>query len=218
MVQISHCAAGVRWLKHLHTVAHVIDRPTDTSTLQLNPKASCTEACAAAGAARSEEGVSCPNHLASQLDSCSMSAVHIDCTRPPCSAKHSAVENSSAATNSSAPSHLQCSNHQDIQDIGNGEAGCKLEDQVDQAAVGQEHSDSWKASAQQYATVQLWFHFLVRSHFKVRSCFIAYVQADSFNFYYLWHALSSLSLSRSCCGVSAVCLQLHVFVNPHFQA
>lgn len=187
MLQVSHCAAGVRWLKHLHTVANSIDKSTDTMTPQFPSRAPCSQACTTGGTAISGRG-NCltVDQLAGQLDGCSVSHARVSCTLPFHSEEDRAVETASSAENSSPQSHLQCSRvnpqQRDSQDVVTGDsvdacaggAGCKPKDHADLGgvAIGQEHSVSWQASARQAATVQQWFHFLVRSYFKVRRCFI----------------------------------------------
>lgn len=167
VVQVSHCAAGVRWLKHLHTVAHSERRTADKVQLKHSPQAVCSQATAENA---DKEPNSSPDQLASELHSCRVSAVCVEYghERPVSSGTDCAAEHSSTS------SHLPCVHHQENKDIVNGmqvnkptgEVGCEGINQSDHGDIQQERSVGWQASAREFATVQKWFHWLVRSYFK----------------------------------------------------
>lgn len=98
--EVSHCAAGVRWLKHLHKVAK------------------SQQAAAAAEAPADKQQITTGSHSSS-----------------------STAQQCSTANNTH-------------QHPGDG------------SAVAAAADDDWPADAQQYDTVEEWFHALIRRHFK----------------------------------------------------
>lgn len=145
---------GVRWLKYLHAVAHYHDRAADKVQSECIPQAIRSHATAADSAAEKGQTLS-SDQLANEL--------------------HSICVSGCEAEQSSTPDNLYYLRHRESTEaVKRKECGNCNDDETEttyksKGESEQERCVSWQASAREYATVQEWFCFLVRSYFKVCS-------------------------------------------------
>lgn len=115
--EISHCAAGVRWLRHLHTLAHSMGSAAQQA------QQGESEAAAAAGATAA-------------LERLEVGGVEGACQ--------------GAAAAAGGEACAACSR-------GGAAASCEAQP----GGV-----PDWAVEARRYPTVELWFHALIRKHFR----------------------------------------------------
>lgn len=154
VVQVSHCAAGVRWLKHLHDKAHAAPSCATEEDLGYKLKDVSLDA----------RGAAVGDTPASACIPSADKASHKN---------HSCCMNDA----STLPSRVNCTGGQSISlnnvpDCNHGEGssaedcGADKDETISDTVEHGQHA-SWEASAREFSTVQEWFRFLVRRYFKV---------------------------------------------------
>jgi hypothetical protein len=199
-VQVGHCAAGVRWLRHLHAVAlsgnaveqtgeHAVHLVCSRTALSHRPASSSADT-----ESRESGNVMSSLQLERKLNGCCVSESVVQPVRVKPTSSHSPP----GRTGDQSASH-----HLDTQHAVNakGLSNCcaiggvpRFEGSIQSTPACGEQQDSsrtWQETAREFATVQEWFCFLVRSHFKVsiqRFCSMYFPTADAL------HRLKSVHL------------------------
>ncbi len=146
--EVTHCAAGVRWLTWLHRHAHVAGEPSgrllpaDQSLTAASPSGKALSASAARSVMGADLSVDDVLALADELNKrCKWEdGAMLESDRP----EHPAY---CACCGPGAPEDDDCEGDSLLD-----EAGCK-------------GAQDWARDAQQFASVEEWFHALVRRHF-----------------------------------------------------
>lgn len=146
--EIAHCAAGVRWLTWLHTQASL-------ACLHANPqRATCQQNVSLAQNAQAIQDTP-----SSQDSTCSPS-LDLDSKRE----STDTVSTAAAAASTSDPVHVK-----GVLVGGQKESAaprCIDSSCAEEAQTHEGKIPDWQADAQQYGTVEEWFHALVHAHFK----------------------------------------------------
>ena len=146
--EVTHCAAGVRWLTWLHRQAHAASAPGG----QLPPADDAVTAADTAATARSVSAVRSPTAADPSVDDVLALA---DQLNERCRWEAGAVLESDRRPGHAAycaccgPGALETD---ELEEFQLDEAGCK-------------GTQDWARDARQFATVEEWFHALVRRHF-----------------------------------------------------
>ena len=154
--EVAHCAAGVRWLTYLHSQACSAACMHDTP--QLVAQLQNASLAHSLHANQPNVDTSNPHRTCSPILGPDRGQEYLASTQPAPTA---------AAAHVSEPMHQLGANGVSC----SGQSHCAAPESATgsharKATSGSAKLHDWQADAQQYSTVEEWFHALVRAHFK----------------------------------------------------
>ena len=160
--EISHCAAGVRWLRHLHAVAHSMQPGRGA-----NGSGSGSGSGSAPGSGSGASGPEASRSLESSLQGLALGSAAEGCRGAAAAAAESCGASGGnaracAACASGAACEAGCASNSG----GGGEAGAAAETCCAEGEGGEAGLPEWAAEARRHPTVEAFFHSLIRAHFR----------------------------------------------------
>jgi len=165
--EIAHCAAGVRWLTYLHTQALTANHGQEHDVKQQLQKVTLAEPCSSSDSSsvtssRPKQSVDVASDVQPKSKACHPCERSVNET---CSAMAangmSVIESTQAAATVMKTSHDGHEAHAASEPEAKGSFS-----QAGKGTSGKVALHAWQADAVKYATVEEWFHSLVRAHFK----------------------------------------------------
>ncbi len=165
--EIAHCAAGVRWLTYLHTQALTANHGQEHDVKQQLRNVTLAEPCS------SSDSSSVSSSRPMQPADLALDVQHKNKACHPCERNVNQTCSTAAANGMSVTESTQaaatvmqtsCDSH-----AAHAASEPEAKGSYSQAAKGTSGKmalHAWQADAVKYATVEEWFHSLVRAHFK----------------------------------------------------
>lgn len=165
--EIAHCAAGVRWLTYLHTQALTANHNQQHEMNQQMQNATLAEPCltsdtSSGSSSRPKQSSDPALDVQHKSKACHLSGRNASeaCSKPAASGMSVKESTQAAAT----VMQTSCDGHE-----AHAASEPEAKGSFSQAAKGMSGRmalHAWQADAVKYATVEEWFHGLVRAHFK----------------------------------------------------
>ena len=165
--EIAHCAAGVRWLTYLHTQALTANHSQEHNIKQQLQNVTLAEPCSSSdsssvSSSRPKQSVDVALDVQPKSKACHPCEQNADETCSTMAANGVSVTESTQ--DAATFMKTSCDGHE-----AHAASEPETKGSFSQAAKGTSGRmalHAWQADAVKYATVEEWFHSLVRAHFK----------------------------------------------------